>query len=368
MVDMSIDAIPSRTFRGLFDTLSEDWRYIRIIIGALILWFICSQIVYIFVDNSTNATTLKAGRFAVKSMVRIFCFLCLFAGLRFYQFNKEHGGQGSMFPALSRVYKANPYQPARWLILAILATLCFTGMLSTFMSIKTAIPEMNPYYLDEAAYKMDRVIFFGHDPWTLLKPLYKIPRIVTSIDYFYTTWSTLLVGTWFYCFTSQKMDIVRRYQYCLAIILLWFFGGNILATFLSSAGPVYYEYFTGDGAAYGALMGELHAIHESHHLSAVTYHSMLLDMYENNAWRVGGISAIPSIHCGTSLLLLFTFWKAPIPRALMIAFTITIFIGSVLLAWHYAVDGLLAIPLAFAAWYGAGWIIRKLVPSSKTVN
>ncbi|MEE9346686.1 MAG: hypothetical protein V3U82_00730 [Robiginitomaculum sp.] len=60
-------------------------------------------------------------------------------------------------------------------------------------------------------------------------------------------------------------------------------------------------------------MAELHRINEIKPLGAVQYHGVLLDMYENSARRVGGISAMPSIHCGSTLLILITFWRAPCP-------------------------------------------------------
>ncbi len=135
-----------------------------------------------------------------------------------------------------------------------------------------------------------------------------------------------------------------------------------MATMVSAAGPCYYEYFTGDAAAYSGLMSELNRIDEAKHLNSAHYQGMLLDMYENSSRRVGGISALPSLHCGSSLLILITFWKAPIPRFIMIVFTAIIFVGSVLLAWHYAIDGLIAIPVTFASWYAAGWLIKKLAP------
>ncbi len=358
-------SLPSSSGRlgSFFASLSEDWRYIRIILAALVLWYIGSQIVYIFVDTPTNSSAAKVEGFASKAILHILYFLFLLFLVRLYQFSRTLDRNDSIISALFKAYKADPYQPVRWCIFAVLAVVSFTAFISIFMSVKTAIPEMVPFYFDEAAYKIDRFLFLGHDPWQLLAPLFAYTKVISVIDFFYTAWAAFIAGTWFYCFTSRAMNITRRYQFCLAMILLWIVAGNVVATLLSSAGPVYYEYFTGDATAYAGLMSELARINEIAPLGAVEYHGVLLDMYENSSRRIGGISALPSIHCGSTLLLLITFWKSPLPRLLMIGFTAIIFIGSVLLAWHYAIDGLIVIPMAFACWFAAGWILRKLVPA-----
>ncbi len=65
-----------------------------------------------------------------------------------------------------------------------------------------------------------------------------------------------------------------------------------------------------------------------------------------------GISAMPSMHVSMSVLMAlgvsslnkklgFAFW----------GFTLIIYIGSFLLGWHYAVDGLVSAPITVFIWY-----------------
>ena len=39
-----------------------------------------------------------------------------------------------------------------------------------------------------------------------------------------------------------------------------------------------------------------------------------------------------------------------------------IFLGSIHLAWHYAVDGIVAIAMALIIWRLAGWLARERRP------
>ncbi|MGD9665727.1 MAG: phosphatase PAP2 family protein, partial [Novosphingobium sp.] len=73
-----------------------------------------------------------------------------------------------------------------------------------------------------------------------------------------------------------------------------------------------------------------------------------------------GISAMPSMH--VSIAVLFALVTYRISRPLCIAasvFAALIMLGSVHLAYHYAVDGYVAIIATLAIWVLAGWIERK---------
>ena len=150
---------------------------------------------------------------------------------------------------------------------------------------------------------------------------------------------------------------------------MWFVAGNLLATLMASVGPVYYGNFFGDAEIYAAMLDRLNDIHVSNPLRAVGYQSYLISNYESSETLLGGISAVPSMHVGTTLMLLFLFWRTRIAREILIAYNLIIYAGSIILGWHYGVDGLVALPVALACWWAAGrivvWLERRSPEAGK---
>jgi len=224
--------------------------------------------------------------------------------------------------------------------------------------VKTAIPELVPFYLDSAARELDRVLFFGNDAYTYFTWLYDMPLMFKLIDRTYTIWAAVIAGVWVYCFITEKMERERRYQYVIAMIVIWVVAGNFMAIALSSAGPCFYGTFPGDAEAFAPMIAQLASLHTVMHVNAYEYQSILMEMYESPEIRFNGISALPSLHVGTSFMLLLLFWKTRFAREFLILFNIIIYVGSIVLGWHYAIDGLISIPVALGCWWVAGKISR----------
>ena len=347
-----INPLGARIGSGIIKQLKSDSRYLIFIFGVLILWFIGVQIIYSLIEGSGMTTQNRAGSFVSKMIVRAASLILLLMSLRVIQYTRRIG-DASLIVSLNQAVKNDPSKPFRWALYAIIAMVSYTFIMTNFMSVKTAIPEMIPFYMDETAQKWDRFLFFGKDPWLYFSWFYERPILVELISVIYGFWISIFAFIWIYCFTTEVMPRKRRFQFIISMMLLYIIAGNIMATFLSSAGPCYYNYFLGSDI-YQPLMAKLHAIHEIYPLGSVKYQDALLMMYENKETRFAGISAMPSLHCSTSLLFLCLFWKNKILRALLIAFNITIYIGSIVLAWHYAVDGLIAYPIALFCWWVSG--------------
>ena len=68
---------------------------------------------------------------------------------------------------------------------------------------------------------------------------------------------------------------------------------------------------------------------------------------------------MPSLHIAMATLFALVGWT--IDRRLGIAatlFAVGIFIGSIHLGWHYAVDGYVSAPATVMLWLLAGWLNR----------
>lgn len=344
---------------GAFLELKRQWRAIALVFAMLIVWAIGVKVLYHLIDGPGVAVSDRANNFALQMAMRLTVFLffwMIIAVARTVFTAKDQ----SAIAVVKTSFVNDPWRIGRFLIAAILAMISFVWLQTNFMSVKTAIPSLAEFYLDETFRNWDRVLFFGNDPYQLFLWMYDIPWLIKLVDNVYTFWAAFVAGFWLYAFCSERMSAQRRFQYLFAMLLLWFIAGNVMATLLSSAGPCYYEYFTGDSATYAVIMEKLHALHASHNLGAVSTQDMLLAMYENPNSRFGGISAAPSLHVGASLMMLLLFWQNKIARALLILFNIVIYIGSIVLVWHYAVDGLLVLPSVALCWWLGGKISAKL--------
>lgn len=335
---------------------SAEARAITLIIGAIFAW-LCIATIFTLIYPDTSTASLDAGLSYLGYAARnglsfIFLFGC-FALLRF----THKSGDVPIVKAVSTHYAAHKSAYFKAPLRFGLGLITFAPFIYAYSTLKTRIPEVVPYSWDVAFYKMDKALFFGRDPWTLFAWIYDMPAVLRVMDFVYDAWAMIMVGTWTLCFLMIKYSAKVRFQFPLALLLTWFIGGNILAMLLSSAGPVYYGAVTGLADPYAAQMAQLSAAGGADSLRALIYQDILWGVYESPSLGLGGISAMPSMHCATSFLLVLLAWSRPVLRYVALAFFTFILISSFVLAWHYAVDGLLAIPIALTCW----WLAKKIL-------
>lgn len=253
----------------------------------------------------------------------------------------------------------NPTALAKEAGFALLGLLVFALMIFAYSTLKVRIPAILPFAWDEAFADWDRALFLGHDPWTLVTFLYGFPKIVSGLETLYSVWAGFLAGSFLICFAMAARGQPTALRLPLALMLAWLIGGNILALALSSAGPCYYGLVVGGPDPFAAQMAQLQALPSGTVDATLDYQSMLWAVHAGDGFGLGGISAMPSMHCTTSLLFVCAFWHRKIWRVVAILFALVIWISSVLLAWHYALDGVLALPVAIGCWWLAGHFLQK---------
>lgn len=232
--------------------------------------------------------------------------------------------------------------------------------LSVFTGLKTMISVTNPYAWDATLAAWDRWLHLGWHPWEILHPLLAYPWATSVVNIAYHIWLVVLYLVLFWqAFTTR--DPRLRMQFFLSFVLTWVLLGSLMATLLSSVGPVYYGRLTGLPDPYAPLIDYLHAASEVSVIWVLTVHDALWESQMMGTYTFGsGISAMPSIHVSAAVLIALLGWR--VDRRLGIAFTVfavVIMIGSVHLAWHYAIDGYVAAVLTVVIWHLCGWWVAR---------
>lgn len=232
---------------------------------------------------------------------------------------------------------------------------------STFSSIKQAIPQIRNFSWDQKLMKIDYFLHFGNHPWELISPLLETELVIQILDIIYILWFIILFFICIWMAWSKRR--ILRLQFFICTAFIWMALGSLLGTVFASAGPCYYSKVVVQGFnPYQSLMDNLYKINDKVPLHAIRIQQGAWDAYVNNEWLpLGGISAMPSIH--VAMAAVFALLGMNVNRFLGIALTIyaiIIFIGSVVLGWHYAVDGYVSSILVVLLWKVTGKILIGL--------
>jgi len=231
--------------------------------------------------------------------------------------------------------------------------------INVFGLIKANITVFQPFAWDETFDRLDTVLHFGLRPWEWLQPVLGYPPVTFLVNLNYQVWFLVMTGFWvYYGFLCRPGE--ERTRYFLAFLLVWMIGGSLFAVLLSSAGPCFYG-AGGLGLSpdpYAGLMAYLTAADEVIPVWALDVQELLW-LHREHSSAFGGVSAMPSMHNATALLFLLTSrsWPLWVRRLLLLHFVL-VYLGSIHLAWHYAVDAYLAWAITLAVWFVAGHLSR----------
>ena len=291
----------------------------------------------------------------------------ILANLRLYLLSLMAIGS---FDAGLTLVRERPQSPARHLIErytsptarsfalsgAAMLAVCIV-LLPYFSKMKAAIPLFNDYTWDATFIAWDRAIFFGRDAWELMQPVLGYPVVTAFLALLYQVWFLLLyIGVLWFAY--GRMDESVRRRFFLSYVLSWTLVGGALATMLASVGPCFVGPLLGD-RTFDAQMAYLNAANEQVPVMTLKVQGMLLDWFHQDANGLGsGITAMPSMHVAVA----FLFWlairhAAPQAAGWFGLFCGLIWIGSVHLAYHYAVDGLVSVIAVAAIWRASAFVI-----------
>jgi hypothetical protein len=227
------------------------------------------------------------------------------------------------------------------------ATLLFVF---AFTVAKAKITAIVPFQWDTTFDLWDRNLHFGYRPWELLAPLLNHAPVSFALNFNYNMWFLVMNLFWVH-FAFYSKPGVARTQFFLCFMLCWMIGGSILAMVFSSAGPCYYALIGLDPTAYAEPLQHLKSVNETLPIWALRTQDWLWQFKQQDS-VFGGISAMPSMHNATAMLFVLASWKAkPLIRILTITHCALVFLGSIHLVWHYAVDAYIGWAITLITWF-----------------
>jgi hypothetical protein len=138
----------------------------------------------------------------------------------------------------------------------------------------------------------------------------------------------------------------------LTYFLLWSLFGPAIHTLMPAAGPVFYARL-----GYGGAFSGLVSAQETARLA-----DYLWRVYSGDRFGpASGISAMPSLHIATTAWMVIAIaifarrWLAP-----MVVVATLIFLLSVSLGWHYAIDGIAGAAGAVGIWYVTSVLMERV--------
>lgn len=248
----------------------------------------------------------------------------------------------------------------------LIIVLAFPYVLSSLTIMKTLLPYITNYHLDHFLMNLDKALHFGVAPWELMQPFLGYPYVTFGLNIVYNFWFFMQ----FFVVIWQILSLSRprlRMQFFISYVLAWMVLGSLLAILLASAGPCYYPQITGLTDPYSPLFEYLHHVDnllKTHDWSLWALHTQdyLWDNYVESTVALGsGISAMPSLHISVAVLLALVGWRTNRGIGIFLtAHAFLIFIGSVHLGWHYAVDGYVSVIVTLLIWRFSGYLAKNL--------
>jgi hypothetical protein len=242
--------------------------------------------------------------------------------------------------------------------------LLFAVLMASFNAYKQMILPLAGFGLDPFLRDADKILFLGVDPWRITHSIFGSPAATMFIDRSYHGWFVPMALGLLICAWMPSSTYKLRTQYILSYIGVWIGLGSVLAFLLPSAGPCFYANFHGSETSFNQLLHRLRQVQDlsGERMTALGNQNALLAAFGGDQLRIGrGISAMPSVHNGLAVLFaLAAFRLNKTAGILLSAYAVLIWIGSIHLGWHYALDGIIAAVLTFGIWRITGRIADRL--------
>jgi hypothetical protein len=227
----------------------------------------------------------------------------------------------------------------------------FTGlMIYTYGWIKLAVPVLHPRLFDQELWDLDQLLFFGVSPNVLALDLFSAPMALRAIDWSYANIFYVSIVVALSYFFSHPIRRVRI-AFANGNTAMWLTGAW-LYMLIPSLGPAFR--FPDLYFVYEASLRRTQSLQALLMQNYVNVHRYAAGRPPNEPIRiVFGIAAFPSLHVAFQtyvFLWMRRLWTSG--EVLFGFFVFAIFLGSIVTGWHYVIDGLGGILLAWACYAG----------------
>ncbi len=212
-----------------------------------------------------------------------------------------------------------------------------------YVWLKVSVPLVRTTELyDEVLWRLDRWLHFGISPSVFAVELVAGTPVARLLDGWYSLWILTFILMFAWAFATVRED--KRRNFLLANGVLWTLGAVIYMV-VPALGPCY---ASPDilGPVRDAIPDAVMAqkVLWANYIAMVRGREGVLEHFQ----PVLGIAAMPSLHVGSHWL--FALWaRRHEPRLfpfLALATGLT-FLGSLVTAWHYAIDGYVGMLIAW---------------------
>jgi hypothetical protein len=243
----------------------------------------------------------------------------------------------------------------RFLVLAPTVTTFF----GTFALWKSSIRLVYPGFVWDARLERAEQCVHGQYPDRLLAPIVGSPAAIHFLDRVYHSWFYVLFAV--VIWQAWGRDHQKLRQFWTSFALLWTVLGIIVATVFASSGPI----FAGVDRGSTSYVGLIARLKAAETLGPLYVHLSAWSLW-NAARQPGvsmgdGISAFPSLHVGFATLAALAGWSTHRALGILLwGYALLIWIGSIMLGWHYALDGEAAALATVILWVGIShWTTRR---------
>lgn len=255
-----------------------------------------------------------------------------------------------------RSYARRVRTAAWWLDTARLILFSAVAII-TYGWIKLIVPITNPRLFDQALWDLDQLLFLGASPVLLFLDLFADRRFLAVIDWSYANIfyaSSVIAYAWLLSAPGRRV----RIAFANGNTVLWIAGGW-LYMLIPAIGPAY-------------RFPEIWFAHSEVLQTTQTLQALLMRNYQNVIRAASGepvtapiriafgIGAFPSLHVAFQTYVFF--WTRKLWRAGEVLFGIfaaVIFLGSMITGWHYLVDSIAGLLLAWLC-YRVAWRSARL--------
>jgi hypothetical protein len=238
----------------------------------------------------------------------------------------------------------------RFFVELLLTIVAVNGTVMMFVNLKQFVPTLNPTLYDSPLWRIDSWLHLGFEPAARVSDWAGENGWMDLLDQGYVLFFLAQLAVPLLFLVSRTLR-PQRAQFFFALCLLWIAGGVVYVLW-PALGPVYYRpsrFVWLDEAPFARQLQMTLIQDYIRFRGDPGYYALKLSH---------GVAALPSMHVGVLVFFAIATHRLRAVSAALWLLTAVTFVGSLALAWHYAVDGYAGALLAGAAWWVGGRVVR----------